>query len=462
MRVATPLFVFMLATSLAAAHAADNSRPNVLLIIADDLRPELGCYGVAAAKTPNVDRLAARGVRFERAYCQYPVCNPSRTSFLTGLRPDVTGVLGNQQHFRKTIPDAVTLPQLFKQNGYVTIGLGKIYHRGLTMEDLRPEMDDSASWTESRYFNATPLGLKGKGRNLTGGKLAWCRWLAADGGDEDQPDGMIARDAVRALEKHKDKPFFLSVGFHKPHDPFIAPRAYFDKFPLDKLVLHRDPAERSKDIPHALGGGAFEEAFGAFTDQERREYMRAYYAGASFMDAQLGKVLDALDRLKLAERTIVVFLGDHGFHLGERGWWNKSTIFELSARAPLIVAAPNRGTNAGKASPRVVEFLDLYPTLTDLAGLKPPANLQGVSLRPLLDDPGAAWDRPAYTQVRRGKVDGRSVRTARWRYTEWDDAKAGAELYDHDADPGEYHNLAADPAHAATVARMKAIVRPAS
>jgi uncharacterized sulfatase len=471
------LATLCLATATSRADSpASSRRPNVLFIIADDLRPELGCYGVAAARTPNIDRLAARGVRFDRAYCQYPVCNPSRTSFLTGLRPDVTKVLGNQQHFRKTLPDAVTLPQLFKSNGYVTVGLGKVYHRGQTMEELRPEMDDPASWTKTRYFQATDTGNKGEGRNLTGGKLKWCRWLAAEGTDEDQPDGMIAREAVKVLEENRDKPLFLAVGFHKPHDPFVAPKAYFDRFPPESLKLYTDPPDRTPpdrtpDVPQAIGGGAFAEAFAAFGERERREFMRAYYAGASFTDAQVGKVIDALDRLKLTDRTVIVFLGDHGYHLGERNWWNKNTLFELSARAPLIVVAPggigNAGSgggagpaSAGKVCRRVVEFLDLYPTLTDLDGLAPPAKLQGRSLRPLLDDPGAAWDHPAYTQVQRGKVAGRSVRTERWRYTEWDGGRLGAELYDHDADPGEYHNLAGDARHATDVARMKALVRP--
>jgi uncharacterized sulfatase len=454
----TAAIVFAIFVAVLPAKATE--RLNVLLIIADDLRPEIGCYGVAAARTPNIDKLAARGIRFERAYCQYPVCNPSRTSFLTGLRPDTTRVLGNRDHFRKTLPDAVTLPQLFKQNGYTTIGLGKVFHRGQTMEDLRPEMDDPKSWTTSKYFQATATGNKGEGRNLTGGKLEWCRWLAADGADEDQPDGMIAREAINALEQNRDKPFFLAVGFHKPHDPFNSPRKYFDQFSLNALKLYVDPADRSPDVRHATGGGAFAEEFSKFGEREKREFMRAYYAGASFTDAQVGKVLSALDRLELSKRTVIVFLGDHGYHLGERNWWNKNTLFELSARAPLIIARP--GTkNAGKSSPRVVEFLDLYPTLTDLASLSAPATLQGKSLRPLLDDPQVAWDSPAYTQVQRGgKVSGRSVRTDRWRYTEWDDGKAGVELYDHDADPGEYHNLADDPKHAQVVAEMKPIVRP--
>ena len=441
------------------AEAAAAPRLNVLFIIADDLRPELNCYGVSAVHSPNIDRLAARGVRFDRAYAQYPVCNPSRNSFLTGLRPDTTHILDNGTPLRKTLPDVVTLPQLFRQNGYVSISLGKVFHRGLTMEDQRPEADDPKSWDIARYYKATATGLKGEGRNLTGGKLPWCRWQAAEGTDEDQPDGQIASDAVQLLEANRDKPFFLAVGFHKPHDPFISPKKYFDLYPLEKLQLHIDPADKSPELTISTGGGAFGTAFAAFGDAERREFMRSYYAGTTFTDAQIGKVLDALDRLKLTERTIVVFIGDHGYHLGEHNWWNKNTVYEYAARAPLIIATPD-GKNAGKATPRPVEFLNLYPTLTDYAGLKPPTDLQGVTLRPLLDNPQANWDRPAYTQVQRGKTAGRSVRTERWRYTEWDGGKAGVELYDHEKDPGEYYNVAADPKNTDVVAQMKSIVLP--
>ena len=449
---------------VAAPSAAPAARRNVLFITADDLRPDLGCYGHPVVKTPNLDRLAARGVRFDRAYCQYPVCNPSRTSFLTGLRPDSTRVLDNATHFRKHLPDVVTLPQHFRQSGYTAVAMGKIFHRGLTMEDLRPEMDDPPSWDAAKYFQATPLGLKGEGRNLTGGRVAWCRWLAADGGDEDQPDGQIATEAVRWLEaqaKQADaKPFFLALGFHKPHDPFHAPRKYFDLYPLNSLPL--PPAGAGEDLPVAIGGGPWKKEFDAFTDAHRREYVRAYYACTSFTDAQVGRVLDALDRLKLADDTVVVFIGDHGFHLGERGWWNKNTLFELSARAPLIVADPGAKA-AGGATQRLVEFVVLYPTLVDLCALPPPAQrLEGTSFRPLLDDPRRPWKQAAHTQVRRGRVDGRSVRTERWRYTEWDGGRQGCELYDHDNDPAEQANLAANPAHRATVEELSGLLAPHS
>lgn len=435
-------------------------RPNVLFIAVDDLRNDLGCYGHPQVKTPNIDRLAQRGVRFERAYCQYPVCNPSRTSLLTGLRPDQTGVLDNNTNFRRKLPDVVTLPQLFRQHGYWTASLGKIFHRGLTMEDQRAEMDDKPSWDVARYFQATALGNTGEGRNLTNGRLEWCRYLAAEGDDEDQPDGQIARQAIELLEQRGDKPFFLALGFHKPHDPFNAPKKYFDLYPLDKLKLPKNAIDRQSEPAPALPGGPFREAFARFTDQERREFMRAYYAGVSFTDAQVGKVLAALDRLKLADSTIIVFFGDHGYHLGERGWWNKNTLFELSARAPLIVAAPGMKARGG-SSVRLVELIDLYPTLAELSRLPAPAALAGRSFVRLLDRPQQAWKQAAFTQVQRGQTAGRSVRTERWRYTEWRNetgAFIGAELYDHRVDASEGKNLAGDARYAAVRKELAALL----
>jgi uncharacterized sulfatase len=288
---------------------------------------------------------------------------------------------------------------------------------------------------------------------MSGGKYAWCRWLAAEGDDTDQPDGQHAVEAVKLMEKYRDRPFFLAVGFHKPHDPFIAPKKYFDRYPLDSLKAPQDkrPTEPALAIPKGTD-------FSIFTDQDKKEFLRSYYAGITFMDAQVGKLLEALDRLGLAENTIIVFIGDHGYHLGEHGWWNKNTLFELSARPPLIVTAPGSKT-AGKSASGLVEFVDLYPTLTDLAGMKTPAGLEGISFRPLLDEPERAWKKAAFTQVQRGKVAGYSVRTPRWRYTEWDGGKAGVELYDHNTDPGEYRNLATEAAHADTVAEMRQVLR---
>lgn len=451
--------VFLLtAACVAFAQTARAARqkPNVLFVVADDLRNSFGAYGDRAVHSPNLDRLAKRGVRFDRAYVQYPVCNPSRVSFLTGLRPETTGVLDNATFFRRRLPEVITLPQLFKQSGYFTASLGKIFHRGGTMEEVNEDWADPASWSHVRFYQGTARGKQGEGRNLTGGALKWCHWLAAEGGDEDQPDGQVAAEAVRLINEKRNEPFFIGVGFHKPHDPFIAPKKYFDLYPLDKIALHSDPAGHSTEEPLAIPPGQFTQ-FKSFTDRERREFRRAYLAGLSFMDAQLGKVLDALDRNGLWENTIVVFLGDHGYHLGERGWWNKNTLFELSTRAPLLVYVP-RAKGNGQAARALVEFVDLYPTLAELAGLAAPHKLEGASLKPLLDDPARKGKTAAFTVVTRGKSLGRTVRTDRWRYTEWDGGQRGVELYDHQQDPGEYRNLARAAQHAATVAEMKKLL----
>jgi len=419
-------------------------------MVVDDLNNSLGCYGHSVVKSPNIDRLAARGIRFDRAYCQFPICNPSRTSFLTGLRPDTTGILNNTTPFRSKLPNAVTLPQLFRKNGYFTARLGKVFHSARNM-------DDPQAWEVTSDPKGTALGKQGQGRNLTGGRVKWCRWLAAEGKDDDQPDGQIAAEAIGLLEQHRRGPFFIAVGFHKPHDPFIAPKRYFDLYPLASLKPPKDPPDRSAELGQAIGGG-WKDEFDRFTDRECREFMRAYYAGISFMDAQLGKITDAMDKLELWQNTIVVFFGDHGYHLGERGWWNKNTLFELSARAPLIVVTPEIKT-AGRGCSGIVEFVDIYPTLADLCELSPPANLEGTSFKPLLNDPELPWKKTAFTQVQRGRIAGRSVRTERWRYTEWERGTQGAELYNHDTDPGEYYNLTGDPQYTETVAELRKVLR---
>ena len=434
---------------LPVVHGAHVKR-NVLFIAVDDLNHSLGCYGHSIVKSPNIDQLASRGVRFYRAYCQFPVCNPSRTSLLTGLRPDATGVLNNTTPFRSKLPDVTTLPQLFRNHGYFTARIGKIFHG-------RTSTDDPKAWDVTSDPKATKLGQKGQGRNLTGGRVKWCRWLAAEGSDEDQPDGQVAAEAIRLLEQHHQNPFFLAIGFYKPHDPFIAPKRYFDLYPLEHLKPPRDPADRSDELPQAIGS-SWKAEFDRFTDRERREFMRAYYAGISFMDAQLGKIIAAMDRLRLWHNTTIVFFGDHGYQLGKHGWWNKNTLFELSTRAPLIVVTPeikNRGAHCSG----IVEFVDIYPTLADLHGLPVPGNLAGASFKHLLNDPTLAGKKTAFTQVQRGRIAGRSVRTERWRYTEWDEGRQGIELYDHHNDPGEYYNLAHDTRHARTVAKLRKLLR---
>ncbi len=437
------------------AHAAEPSKPpNVLFIVADDLNCDLGCYGHAVVKSPNVDRLAATGVRFDRAYVQYTVCNPSRTSFLTGLRPTTTRVMDNATHFRKTLPDAVALPELFRANGYEAIGLGKVFHRGLSPDDTKKEMDDPKSFDRVFYGKTTAAGNQGAGRNLTDGALAWCRWLAAEGADSEQADGQLADEAIKILGAKRDKPLFLAVGFYRPHDPFASPKKYFDRYDHGALELPKTPVGYKPPYPLSLGGGAFKDAFDKFTDKERREFLRAYYAGVSFMDAQVGRLLDALDGNKLAETTIVVFLGDHGYELGVRNWWNKNTLFERSCRTPLIVRVPGAKGN-GKPTAALAEFIDIYPTLAELCRLNDvPKRLEGASFRALLDDPGRKHKEAALTVIQRGAILGRSIRTEKYRYTEWDEGKKGAELYDHREDAGEFVNRADDKTFGAIRAEL--------
>lgn len=316
-RSALLLLLLPLAPS-AAVRAADAlvKKNNVLLIMADDLQDYGGAFTRDVVKTPNLDRLRARGVTFERAYVQYPVCNPSRCSMLTGLRAEQTGIVGNDVRLRQRMPDVVTLPQLCKNQGWHTAAFGKIFHLGggKNVEAKQQWMDVGRSWYEAHEFQSTALGRKlTEGRNVTGGTLNWCHWGAADGADDDQPDGQIAAATVAMIEKLGDSPWFIGCGFMKPHDPFIAPKKYFDLYPLDSVKPWTDPADMTTARKDAVGFGAYGEAFANFTDKERRELLRAYCAGSTFMDAQLGRVLDSLDQHNLWDKSIVIFVGDHGY-----------------------------------------------------------------------------------------------------------------------------------------------------
>lgn len=435
------------------------SRPNVLLIMVDDLNDDMGTFGHPLVRTPNLDRLAARGVRFDRAYTQFPLCSPSRVSLLTGLRPDTTRIHDLQTDFRTVLPDVVTLPQTFRRNGYVAARVGKIYHYGNPGQIGTAGLDDPASWDitvnprgidkdeESVLTNLTPK--RGLGSALA--------YYASPAPDEAHTDGKVAAETIALLEKHKDRPFFIGAGFYRPHCPFIAPRKYFDLYPIDRIAA--PSSAPSPDVPPTAWFTS--PPHWGVDAQGQREVIRAYYASVSFLDANVGRVLEALDRLKLTDRTVVVFVSDHGYHLGDRGQWMKQTLFERSARAPLIVAGPGV-SGAGKASPRIVEFLDLYPTLAELTRVEAPSGLHGRSLVPLLRNPGMTWDHPAVTQVRRGAPPnafmGYSIRTEQWRYTEWDGGQAGVELYDEVRDPQELRNLAPDPAHKPTITKLQRLL----
>ena len=438
-------------------------KPNVLFVIADDLNTTLGCYGAPLVKTPNIDKLAARGVRFDRAYCQFPLCNPSRASFLSGRRPDATGVLENATYFRKNLPDAVTLPQLFSNNGYYVARVGKLYHYGVPNQIGTNGLDDPPSWQEvvnprGRDRDDEPKIFSINPQAGFGGTLSW---LAAEGTDAEQTDGKAAEAAIRLLEKHRGEPFFLAVGFYRPHTPYVAPKSYFDAHPLDSITLPDAPPNGREGVPPAAF--TVRPPHYGIPIETRKQAKRAYIASIEFMDAQAGKVLDALDRLGLSDNTIVVFTSDHGYHLGEHGLWQKMSLFEESTRVPFIVAAPGRKGNGG-SSKRIVELVDLYPTLADLSGLKPPAELDGKSVVPLLDNPQRAWDNLALTQVTRGNPQGPkeqrflgyTLRTEKYRYTEWDEGRRGRQLYDMETDPQQFHNLAEEPGSQATVDEMKA------
>lgn len=373
---------------------------------------------------------------------------------MTGLRPDQIKVYDLDAHFRDTVPNAITLPQAFQKAGYFAARVGKIYHYNVPASIGTDGFDDPPSWHQT---------INPKGRDKTDEHLvvnaephrkisAALSWLAADGIDEEQTDGMIATEAIKLMEQKQDQPFFLAVGFFRPHTPYIAPKKYFDIYSADELRLPFAPENDRDDIPTAAFAHNCPVPNYNLEHDKLMKATQAYYACVSFIDAQVGRLLDALDRLDLTENTIVVFWSDHGYHLGEHnGIWQKRTLFEQGARAPLIIRMPGAKGN-GQPSPRIVEFVDVYPTLGKLANIKVPDGLAGRSLAPLLNDPIAQWNGNAVSQILRPADDrldslvmGCSIRTHRYRYTEWAEGQKGRELYDHQSDPQEFNNLAIQP-----------------
>jgi len=434
---------------LGASPAA--SKPNVLFIVVDDLNTDLGCYGHGVVQSPHLDRLAARGVRFDRSYCQYAVCAPSRWSFLSGLRPETTGIFDFQTLLRSRIPDVVFLPQLFRENGYFTGAAGKVFH------DTR-QSDPEKSWDS--YADAMgddPQEAEAVRRRYSfpEGQRPF-EWVRLEGPEEKTRDGRTARRIAGLMEEKtkEGKPFFLAAGFHKPHHPWTAPARYFDLYPVGRIPKDDDPA--LEGVPEIA---LMTELTGNPPPRSRAEAIAAYDACISFIDAQVGVLLGTMDRLKLWDNTVVVFFSDHGYHLGDHGGlWAKLTNFDRALRTPLLISAPGRGK--GTSCARTVELIDIYPTLAELCGLEKPSRLEGRSLVPLLDQADAPWDKPARSMVHHKDVLGRSVRTDRWRYTEWDGGRQGVELYDHDRDPREFHNLAGESRFAATAAGLKSLLDP--
>ncbi len=443
---------------ISAVASGAEGRKNVLFIAVDDLRPELGCYGNAIIKSPNIDRLAKSGVLFENAFCQQAICSPSRTSLLTGTRPDTTKVWDLKTHFRKALPDIVTLPEQFKANGYFTQAMGKIYHHGL---------DDPQSWSVPTGY---PKSSFNAGRPKSAGRGP--AFFAIDGPDNALHDGELADMAVGALRgmKEKNQPFFLAVGFIRPHLPFISPKKYWDLYDPMKIPLATNPFRAKNAPPYSIvPGGEIHSYDGVPTGQHlpddyARQAKHGYYAAVSYVDAQIGQVVNELDRLGLRESTIIVLWGDHGWKLGEHDAWAKHSNVENDTHVPLLVSVPGTA-GVGRKCPALVEFVDIYPTLSELAGLPKAATAEGFSFKPLLDDPTKAWKSAAFSQYPRknGKNNlvGYSMRTARYRLTTWvtkeDLNKVDAvELYDRQTDPEENTNIAANPANQELVAKLTA------
>mgnify|MGYP003746506975 CR=1 FL=1 len=447
-----------------------NDTPHFIAI--DDLRPALGCYGDKVAKTPNIDRLAKRSIVFNRAYCQQAVCCPSRLSLLTGLRPDTIKVWDLNTHFREAMPKTVTLPQHFKNNGYHARSIGKIFHGG-----GKPSKDPP-SWSEAplhdnvrdpRMRYATEKNLKGKGHKRAASE-------SAEVPDNAYVDGLVCNAAEKALAdlKTQKKPFFLAVGFRKPHLPFSAPKKYWDLYrregiPAPVTTGHPEGApELAVRSWGELEGYSDIPKNGKLSPAKTQELRHGYYACASYVDALTGRLLKKLNELKLTDRTVILLWGDHGFHLGEQGLWTKANNYELSTRVPLILSVPGQA-NPGAKTDALVEFVDLYPTLSEICGLEAPANTEGISLLPLLEKPERPWKTAAFSQYPRSfqgnrhrkdsDIMGYAVRTRGHRYVEWRNSKTGTvearELYDHETDPNETKNLAKEPAQEENLKRLQ-------
>jgi iduronate 2-sulfatase len=461
------------ALSCAAGQAAGKpARPlNVLFLVVDDLRPILGCYGDDRVKSPRIDSLAAQGIRFDRGYCQYALCNPSRSSLLAGRRPETLEIFTLAKFVRTGHPDVVTLPEHFKSHGYETRSYGKIFHV------TNGNHDDPQSWSRPPWPERKAAGEPASLAQDTSGTAARAAAppsITADHSNDDAAespdvaddallDGRIAAQAVAALGELRAKPFFLAVGFHKPHLPFIAPKRYWDLYDRSEFPLPEDdklpqdaPAFASNDSSELRRYKGVPQSGPPVSAAEASRLIHGYHACVSYTDAQVGRVLDELERLEIDDHTVVVLFGDHGYHLAEKGTWTKRTAWELATRVPLVIRLPQQIAAGGAATDALVELLDLYPTLTELCGLPTPSGLEGRSLAPLLHDPTTDWPHVARSVITRtvpelgkGMVTGRAIRTPRYRWVEWTGGPVAEpihELYDHATDPLETVNIAASPA----------------
>jgi len=433
-------------------------KPNVLFLMSDDLNTALSGFGHPQCKTPELDKLGERGMRFENMHCQYPVCGASRASLMSGLYPYTNGTLGNAGTLRGSMPKVVTMSQLFRKNGYRVGRVSKIYHMGIPPEILAgtATRDDPHSWDEV-------VNIKAPEQNAPGKKTNWSpknkssqsfTGVVAEGDDLAHADGMAANHAIDFLKRHKDKPFFLACGFVRPHVPLVAPAKYFDRYDRDAMIAPVVPDNDLEDVPEIIRNYKRNSTSYGVTPELHKGLLEAYYASISYMDAQVGRVLDALEELGLAENTIVVFTSDHGYLLGEHHKFQKQHLFEEATRVPFIVSVPWMNKQHGKGTKHITELIDLYPTLADLSGLKAPKNLHGASMVPLLENPSSDdWKKDlAFTISRSG---GESIRTHNWRFTHWGFGASGMELYDLRNDPSEFTNLARDSDYSTTLKKLK-------
>jgi arylsulfatase A-like enzyme len=460
----------LFAWSAAQAHA-ESPQKNVLFLIADDLNTRIGCYGDKQVLTPNLDKLASQGTRFDRAYCQFPLCGPSRNSMLTGLYPDSTGIHANAVIFRQTIPSRHSLPQAFRLDGYFAGRIGKLYHYNVPNSIGTNGHDDPGSWElETNPAGCDRLLEEGDIFSMVPGSFGGVvSWLASKRDDSEHTDALLADDAIWVLErmakqtqsKAKQRPFFLAVGFYRPHTPYVAPKKHFEPYKLEEMpYVPLEEAMREREGVPKAAYGSFRDFQNEMTEQHHREAIQAYYASVSFMDAQVGRVLDALNRLGLAKDTIIVLTSDHGYHLGDHGLWQKQSLFEQSARVPLLIASP--GMPQGQVVSEPVGLIDLYPTLTSLCQVPTKGKMHGQDLSPMLRDSKTTGRGYALSQVARGGENrknkpamGYSIRTTRYRYTQWANGQGGQELYDYASDPDEKQNLADLPQHAGLVATLQ-------
>lgn len=448
----------VLGMALIPPAAAEPGKPNVLFLIADDLNTALSGFGHEQCKTPNLDRLAQRGVKFENMHCQYPVCGASRASIMSGLYPYSNLTLGNEGTLRGNLPNVVTLSQTFRKSGYYAGRVSKIYHMRIPFEIIAgtAERDDPFSWEEAINITAPEQNAPGELTNWSPkdkGSQSFTG-VVASGGDSDHADGMAADRAIEILDRVKDKPFFLAVGFVRPHVPLVAPKEYFDMYNRADMEAPVVPENDLDDVPGIIRGYKSNSTTYGVTPELHKGLLQAYYASVSYMDAQVGRVLDALKEKGLEDNTIVVFSSDHGYLLGHHQKFQKQHLFEEATRVPFIISVPWLKDQHGRGTRKITELVDLYPTLAELAGVPAPETIQGTSLKPLLSDTeSSAWTKDlAFTISRSG---GESIRTKEWRFTQWGFGEKGMELYDLKKDPGEFTNQARNPEYATMVETLR-------